>query len=363
MPGVVSADLFERALPMLPSFLKFQSQKHVKSNSKLEMLAQTLLMIIMVLLMFLFSNDVFDDGFYVVCYENGTLVIKKDINICVEGMKLPTEPQTPEYLMLIIGSLFGLMFLINRIWRICFQSWIRQHMDDVIYEINDSLYRAMIVSNNPTLRCTREGRVYSRDLALHIEDISPMDSSKHWRISVSFVFKNVAYCIVAVSNSYKDKDQQCKIENRILVCTVPEYHTLKYIQIIAGVSCAIILLIILCHALYTFLNIKNRCNSFLKVYNCNIIPNYNYESLTLQCEFKAWGVILLYLEASDSLLMHYWYLNSMCRIQEIIDLSPRSSPPSNQTDFEKLKEKKWQALVDTINNNLSGWPLSESHPP
>ncbi|XP_038630023.1 uncharacterized protein LOC119951059 [Scyliorhinus canicula] len=240
MPGVVSADLFERAVPMLPLLSTFGSQKHFKCNSYLESLAQNLLIITMMFVLVLFATDVFDVGYYVVCYENSTVVKKKDINICVESMKESIETQPPEYLTLLIGIFLGVMFLINGFWEFCFQTLIRKHVEEVIYELNDSVYRAMMVDiSENTERSARRISIYKKPLTLYIDDISPMNCCRCICIHLSFFIKNLAYCLVAgllsrilysLTDSYNEEFKVCKIENRNLLCNIPEYNTLKWIK-------------------------------------------------------------------------------------------------------------------------------------
>ncbi|XP_078415330.1 uncharacterized protein LOC144691136 [Cetorhinus maximus] len=368
MPGVVCADLFEHAIPMIPFLSTFASQKRFQCNSYLERLVQNLMIITMMFVMLLFANDVFDVGYYVVCYENETLVQKKDIKMCIENMKPSSEPQTPEYLTLWIGILLGLMFLINRLWEFCFQNWFRQHVDEVIYEMNDSLYRAMMVNIGGTAhQQTDRNSIYKKPLKLHIEDISPMGLGKSRCIVVCFVIKNAAYFAVVIAHTcilsrmvtnYEDEKQECQLENRYLVCTIPEYITLSWIKIIAIVCCifsCIIIHIIVCHALC-----KSKCryDSFFKVYSSNIIPYYNYTSLTFQSRSCAWGVILLYLKENDFLLMHYRYLKSIDTLNKTLGNNESSPPLSSPEGLELLKSMKKQVLTDVFNRDLSNRDLS-----
>ncbi|XP_041062793.1 uncharacterized protein LOC121288320 [Carcharodon carcharias] len=372
MPGVVSADLFEHAIPMLPFLSTFASQKRFQCNSSPVRQVQNLMIITMMFVMLLFANDVFDVGYYVVCYENETLVQKKDNKMCIENMKPSTEPQTPEYLTLCVGILLGLMFLINRLWEFYFQNWIRQHVDEVIYEMNDSLYRAMMVKIGENAhQQTERIRIYKEPLNLHIEDISPMDCGKRRCIVVCFFIKNVAYCAVLIAHAcilsrmvtnYEDEKQECQLENRYLVCTIPEYHTLWWIKITAifcSIFSCIIIIFIMCRALC---NSKCRYDSFFKVYNTNVIPHYNYTSLTLQSPSSAWGVILLYLKENDFLLMHYGYLKSICTLNKTPDNNESSPLLSSHKGLNLLKRMKQQVLTDYFNRDLSDGSQFQGEP-
>ncbi|XP_072441996.1 uncharacterized protein [Chiloscyllium punctatum] len=365
MPGTVIADLFERAVCLLPFLPTFQRQKRLESNSKLERLFQNFMILIMVFILLLFANDVFDVGYYVVCYENDTLVRKKDASMCVENMKPENEPQAPEYLTLIIGIFLGVMFIINRLWEFYFQSFIREHLEEIIFEINDSVYRAMMVNiGEGTSQCTDRNShsIYKEDLALQIDDISPIGNWKCHLILVCFIIKNAAYCAlitiqsIILSNlliNYEEEKQQCQLEHRRLDCTIPEYHTLKYIGGIANACTVISFITIITFVFCTLWKVNSKFNSFLDVYNCDIIPHYSYQSLTLHSQFSAWGIILLYLKENDCLLVHYRYLNSMCNLLKICKSEERHLL-SKTEHLKLLKRMKLQVLIDEFSRDLSG---------
>ncbi|XP_038630025.1 uncharacterized protein LOC119951060 [Scyliorhinus canicula] len=274
-------------------------------------------------------------------------------------MKASNETQAPEYLTLLIGIFLGVMFLINRFWEFYFQNCIRKHVEEVIYELNDSVYRAMMVNiSEDTERPARRISIYKKLLTLRIEDISPMNSHRCYWIPCLFVMKNLAYCGVAIAlitflsllvDSYKEEFEECKIENRNLLCTIPEYKTLKHIQIIAIICCCISMLIIFILLAYTCCKINSKWTSFLAVYNRNIIPHYNYAALKFQSEDTcAWGVILLYLKENESMLTHYRYLNSLDSIREIIGPGGNCRLLLNREQLKLLKEMKEQVLIDAL---------------